>query len=124
MSSMEFWGVEVKPGQTLSCDSGKEFMVHLSQAALGETNKGSVSVVVSPKVDDNKVVIGTLSSETCPQILCDLIFEKEFELSHSSETASVFVCGNKVAVPDLPEYPFNIGAHSYTFFSTMSIRDI
>ncbi|KAM0931207.1 hypothetical protein ACQ4PT_000308 [Festuca glaucescens] len=95
---MEFWGVEVKPGQSLSCDVGKEFIIHLSQAALGETEKESGNTVVSAKVGDNKVVIGTLSAENQPQIQFDLVFEKEFELSHSSETASVFVCGYKVAI--------------------------
>jgi hypothetical protein len=45
------------------------------------------------------VIIGTLSAENCPQILCDLVFEKDFELSHSSETATVYVCGYKFAMP-------------------------
>ncbi|XP_047056349.1 histone deacetylase HDT2-like [Lolium rigidum] len=95
---MEFWGVEVKPGQSLSCDAGNEFIIHLSQAALGETEKESGNTVVSAKVGGNKVVIGTLSAENRPQIQFDLVFEKEFELSHSSETASVFVCGYKLAI--------------------------
>ncbi|XP_071683719.1 histone deacetylase HDT2-like [Lolium perenne] len=103
MTSMEFWGVEVKPGQSLPCDVGKEFIIHLSQAALGETEKESGNTVVSAKVGGNKVVIGTLSAENQPQIQFDLVFEKEFELSHSSETASVFVCGYKLAMPHLPE---------------------
>lgn len=45
------------------------------------------------------MVIGTLSAENHPQIPCDLIFEKKFELSHNSKTASVFACGYKVRMP-------------------------
>ncbi|KAI5003018.1 hypothetical protein ZWY2020_027668 [Hordeum vulgare] len=96
---MEFWGVEVKPGQTVYCDANKEHVIHFSQVALGETEKGSVSTLVTVKIGDQKVVIGTLSAESHPQIPCDLIFEKRFELSHSSKTASVFACGYKVRMP-------------------------
>ncbi|XP_044978038.1 histone deacetylase HDT3-like [Hordeum vulgare subsp. vulgare] len=96
---MEFWGVEVKPGQTVYCDANKEHVIHFSQVALGETEKGSVSTLVTGKIGDQKVVIGTLSAESHPQIPYDLIFEKRFELSHSSKTASVFACGYKVRMP-------------------------
>jgi len=99
-----FWGVEVKPGQTVSCDPEKGCILRISQAALGETKKGSHNIVVSAKVDDQKVIIGTLSAENRPQFVCDLIFHKEFELSHSSKTASVFVCGYRAVMPDQPEY--------------------
>ena len=54
------------------------------------------------------MVIGTLSAENNPQFQSDLVFEKEFELSHSSETASVFVCGYKVPMSDLHEYPLTL----------------
>lgn len=97
---MRFWGIEVKPGQTVSCDAGNDCVLHISQAALGETKKGSENVVVSVKAGDKKVVIGTLSAEKHPQIMYDLIFEKEFELSHSSKTASVFLCGYRTLMPD------------------------
>ncbi|KAM0923041.1 hypothetical protein ACQ4PT_005805 [Festuca glaucescens] len=106
MPSMEFfWGVEVKPGQTVSCDPEKGCILRVSQAALGETKKGTHNIVVSAEIDDQKVILGTLSVENCPQFLCDLIFHKEFELSHSSKTASVFVCGYRAVMPDQPEYP-------------------
>ncbi|KAM0923043.1 hypothetical protein ACQ4PT_005805 [Festuca glaucescens] len=105
MPSMEFfWGVEVKPGQTVSCDPEKGCILRVSQAALGETKKGTHNIVVSAEIDDQKVILGTLSVENCPQFLCDLIFHKEFELSHSSKTASVFVCGYRAVMPDQPEY--------------------
>ncbi|KAM0931210.1 hypothetical protein ACQ4PT_000309 [Festuca glaucescens] len=105
MPSMEFfWGVEVKPGQTVSCDPEKGCILRVSQAALGETKKGTHNIVVSAEIDDQKVILGTLSAENRPQFLCDLIFHKEFELSHSSKTASVFVCGYRAVMPDQPEY--------------------
>jgi len=44
-------------------------------------------------------VLGTLSAEKHPQITCDLIFESDFELSHSSKTTSVFLCGYKLQIP-------------------------
>ncbi|KQK11124.1 histone deacetylase HDT2 isoform X2 [Brachypodium distachyon] len=100
MTMIKFWGVEVKPGQTVSCDGGHDHIIHVSQAALVETKKGSGNVVVSTKIDDQKVIIGTLSAENHPQILCDLNFQKKFELSHNSETASVFVCGYQSFMPD------------------------
>ena len=76
------------------------------QVALGETEKRSVGIPVSAKIGDQKGVIGTLSAENHPHIPCDLIFEKQFELSHSSKTASVFACGYKIpkhnSTPDSP----------------------
>lgn len=105
MPSMEFfWGVEVKPGQTVSCDPDKGCILRVSQAALGETKKGSHNIVLSAKIDDQKVILGTLSAENRPQFHCDVIFHKEFELSHSSKTTSIFVCGYRAVMPDQPEY--------------------
>jgi len=43
---MEFWGEEVKPGTKVSCKAYEGYVIHLSQAALGETKKGSENVVV------------------------------------------------------------------------------
>lgn len=92
---MEFWGIEVKPGQTVKCEPGNERVLHLSQASLGENKKekGSENVQVFVKFNDQKLVIGTLSSEKCAQIPYDIIFEKEFELSHGSKSTSVFFVG-------------------------------
>ncbi|KAG2593717.1 hypothetical protein PVAP13_5NG012592 [Panicum virgatum] len=82
---MEFWGKEVKPGTKVSCKANEGYVIHLSQAALGEAKKESENIVVSVKVDDNKLVLGTLSVEKHPQIACDLIFESDFELLHNEE---------------------------------------
>ena len=46
-------------------------------------------------VDKKKLVLGTLSRGNIPQISFDLVFEKEFELSHSLESGSVHFVGYK-----------------------------
>ncbi|XP_020581488.1 histone deacetylase HDT1-like isoform X5 [Phalaenopsis equestris] len=90
-------GIEVKPGQTVKCEAGDESIVHLSQASLGEIKKekGSEYVPIFVKFNDQKLVIGNLSADKCAQIQYDLIFEKEFELSHGSKNSSVFFVGYK-----------------------------
>jgi hypothetical protein len=99
-------GLEVKPGQTVKCEPEDERFLHLSQAALGESKKGSDNAVMYVKTDDQKLVIGTLSADKFPQIQFDLVFDKEFELSHTSKTASVFFSGYKVSQPaEEDEYP-------------------
>ncbi|MQL94551.1 hypothetical protein Taro_027232 [Colocasia esculenta] len=104
---MEFWGIEVKPGETVKCEPGDDKYLHLSQASLGESkkDKGNESVPVYLKFDDKQLVIGTLSADKCPQITYDLVFEKEFELSHSWKKGSVFFVGYKTEIPD-EGYPF------------------
>ena len=57
------------------------------------------------KFNDQKLVLGTLSAEKCSQISYDLVFEKEFELSHGSKNASVYFCGYKSLQLE-EEYPF------------------
>ncbi|RCV16184.1 hypothetical protein SETIT_3G117500v2 [Setaria italica] len=95
---MEFWGLEVKPGTTVKCEPGEGYILHLSQAALGESKK-SDNALMYVKVDDQKLAIGTLSLDKYPQIQFDLVFDKEFELSHTSKAASVFFSGYKVEQP-------------------------
>ncbi|XP_072980702.1 histone deacetylase HDT2-like isoform X2 [Typha angustifolia] len=99
---MEFWGVEVKPGETVKCEPGMDRYLHLSQASLGETkkDKGNENVPVFVKFNNQKLVLGTLSMEKCAQIQYDLVFEKEFELSHSSKNTSVHFCGYKTIVAE------------------------
>ncbi|XP_073116971.1 histone deacetylase HDT2 [Elaeis guineensis] len=99
---MEFWGVEVKPGEIVKCDPGEDKYLHLSQASLGEVkkDKGNENVPIFVKFNDQKLVLGTLSAEKCAQISYDLVFEKEFELSHSSKNVSVYFCGYKTVVAD------------------------
>jgi hypothetical protein len=95
---MEFWGLEVKPGQSVKVSPEDDHFLHLSQGALGEVKKDDKATMFV-KVDDQKLAIGTLSNDKFPQIQFDLVFEKEFELSHTSKSASVFFSGYKVFQP-------------------------
>ncbi|XP_008458629.2 histone deacetylase HDT1-like [Cucumis melo] len=92
---MEFWGVEVKAGQSLIVKPGNEKLIHLSQATLGEIkkDKASENVTIFLKIGDQKLVLGILSAEKFPQLSFDLVFEKEFELSHNGKSGSVYCAG-------------------------------
>ncbi|KAI4304719.1 hypothetical protein MLD38_040194 [Melastoma candidum] len=102
---MEFWGVEVKAGQPLKVNTNGK-LLHLSQASLGESKsgKGSGFVPLHVKFGDQKLVLGTLSPETIPQLSFDLVFEKEFELSHNWKNGSVYFCGYTSVVQDDEEF--------------------
>lgn len=93
--SMEFWGVEVKAGKPLKVQPGVGKLIHISQAALGEgkRDKGSELVPLRVNINDKKFVVGSLSEDKFPQINFDLVFEKEFELSHDWKNGSVYFCG-------------------------------
>uniref|UniRef100_A0A1D1XJ53 Histone deacetylase HDT2 n=2 Tax=Anthurium amnicola TaxID=1678845 RepID=A0A1D1XJ53_9ARAE len=103
---MEFWGIEVKPGESTKCEPGDDTYLHLSQASLGEVkndkdiDKDNESIPIYLKFNDQKLVIGTLSADKCPQITYDLVFEKEFELSHNWKNGSVFFVGYKTLMMD------------------------
>lgn len=90
------------------------------QASLGESknSKGNEFVPLHVKLGDQKLVLGTLSTENFPQLSLDLVFEKEFELSHNWKSGSVYFCGYKSVVQD--EYPFVFSAaqslHYIIFF--------
>ncbi|KAI9194949.1 hypothetical protein LWI28_010353 [Acer negundo] len=98
---MEFWGVEVKAGQSLKVQPTFDNIIHLSQASLGESKKekGKDSVPVFVKFGDKKLVLGTLIPENIPQLSFDLVFEKEFELSHNWKNGSVYFCGYQTPLP-------------------------
>lgn len=76
------------------------------QACLGEIQKekGQESVCLYVNIDNQKFVLGTLSSEKFPQLSFDLVFEKTFELSHNWKNGSIHFCGYKAVNP--VEYPF------------------
>ncbi|KAI3677199.1 hypothetical protein L1987_86821 [Smallanthus sonchifolius] len=78
-------GVEVKSGQPLDVVLGEGKVLHLSQACVGEvkSNKANESVCLYVNIDDKKLVLGTLNSERLPQQLFDLVFDKDFQLSHN-----------------------------------------
>ncbi|KAF9680170.1 hypothetical protein SADUNF_Sadunf06G0093200 [Salix dunnii] len=103
---MEFWGVEVKSGEPLRVESGDGFILHLSQACLGEAkkDKGNESVCIYVNFDDQKLVLGTLSHDKIPQIPFDLVFEKDFELSHNLKNGSVYFSGYKFYNSHITEF--------------------
>lgn len=73
---------------------------------MGETkNKGTESIILSVKIDDKKFVLGNLSLDKIPQLTCDLVFEKDFELSHTWKHGSIYLCGYQTYAGD--KYPFN-----------------
>lgn len=91
---MEFWGVEVKGGEPLRVDPGKDMIVHISLAALGEKkNGGNEPVRLYTKVEDLKLLIGTLSHDKFPQLCTEIVLPRSFELSHSWKDGSVFFTG-------------------------------
>ncbi|PUZ53377.1 hypothetical protein GQ55_5G047900 [Panicum hallii var. hallii] len=85
------WGVLVRPGETVKCNPG-ELYCHISQIAL-QDDKGNEDVRVFVKVDGNRIPIGTLSVDKYPQCKIGLVFEKEFELLHSSKTSNISALG-------------------------------
>ncbi|KFK33910.1 hypothetical protein AALP_AA5G076500 [Arabis alpina] len=91
---MEFWGVEVESGKSLKVTPGDGTLVHISQACLGNCkNKKGETVPLYVTVGNQKLVMGTLLSETIPQLSCDLVFDTEFELSHNWGKGSVHFVG-------------------------------
>ncbi|KAL0390024.1 UNVERIFIED_CONTAM: Histone deacetylase HDT1 [Sesamum calycinum] len=92
---MEFWGVEVKAGQPLKVQPEFGKLIHISQAALGEVKdvKGAKHVPLRLKVDSKNFIIGSLSAEDRAQLMFDLVFERDFELSHDWKNGSVYFMG-------------------------------
>jgi len=103
---MEFWGVEVKPGKALKVPVTDEKVIHLSQASLGEfKDKSNDFVPLLVNINGQKLVLGHLSPENFPSQSFDLVFEKDFELSHNSKNGSVYFTGYTSEIPDESE-PF------------------
>ncbi|PAN26949.1 hypothetical protein PAHAL_5G049100 [Panicum hallii] len=91
MMMLQSHGVLVRPGETVKCNPG-ELYCHISQIAL-QDDKGNEDVRVFVKVDGNRIPIGTLSVDKYPQCKIGLVFEKEFELLHSSKTSNISALG-------------------------------
>ncbi|KAL6616581.1 hypothetical protein ACP70R_038851 [Stipagrostis hirtigluma subsp. patula] len=77
----------VKPGETVKNDPG-EFYCVVSQIALQGGNVNE-NVEVFAQVDGKRLLIGTLSVDGHPQYATELVFEKEFELLHTSITSEI-----------------------------------
>ncbi|XP_010452271.1 PREDICTED: histone deacetylase HDT3 [Camelina sativa] len=98
---MEFWGVEVKPDGSLRVDPGEDMLVHISQAALGDSKKKvKEPIQLFVEVGGQKLIIGNLSHGKFPQLSTELVLEKGFELSHNWKNGSVFFTGYKVDASD------------------------
>ncbi|CAI0398177.1 unnamed protein product [Linum tenue] len=106
-SQFSLESVEVKAGKPLKVTPEDDVILHLSHAALGEAKKTKESefVPLFIKVGEKKLVLGTLSPETIPQLAFDLVLEQEFELSHNWKNGSIFFTGYKSVLPD-DGYPF------------------
>ncbi|KAG9156161.1 hypothetical protein Leryth_015562 [Lithospermum erythrorhizon] len=105
---MEFWGVEVKSGSPLKVQPGEGMIIHLSQASFGEVKANkieSVSLIVN--VEGKKLVLGTLMSDKLPQQLFDLVFDRDFELSHNLKSGSIYFFGYKSTNPAEEEQEFD-----------------
>ncbi|KAL3642658.1 hypothetical protein CASFOL_013473 [Castilleja foliolosa] len=92
---MEFWGVEVKSREPFKVSPGEGMVLHLSQASIGELKKekANESVHLFVNVEGKKLVLGTLFADKLPQQQFDLVFDKDFEISHNSKSASVYFYG-------------------------------
>lgn len=67
-------------------------------------------------MDGKKLVLGTLIPEKIPQQLFDLVFDKDFKVSHNSKNSSIYLYGYKADNPaDDNEYPFL----NQSFFSNL-----
>ncbi|KFK33147.1 hypothetical protein AALP_AA6G337000 [Arabis alpina] len=109
---MEFWGAEVEAGKPLVVRPDEDCLIHISQATLALKAKKGESGLLYVTVDGEKLVMGTLSQQTFPQINIDLVFDKEFELSHSLEKASVHFVGYKSPNIDEEEGDYCSGSES------------
>ncbi|KAL5559079.1 hypothetical protein UlMin_035290 [Ulmus minor] len=95
---MEFWGVEFKAREPFKVQPDFGMVVHFSQACLGETkDKGNEVVYLNLNIDDKKSVIGNLSLDKNPHMQFDLVFEKDFELSHNWKNGSIYFYGYQKA---------------------------
>ncbi|KAL7226972.1 hypothetical protein ACSBR1_021941 [Camellia fascicularis] len=106
-SAHSLTGVEVKAGQPLKVIPQLGKVIHISQGALGEgkKEKGNDLIPLRVKINGEKFVVGSLSAENFPQVTFDLVFEKDFELSHDWKNGSVYFCGYSADNPFV--YPSN-----------------
>ncbi|CAI5462728.1 unnamed protein product [Closterium sp. Yama58-4] len=107
---LSFWGVEVKPKDTLIVDPNDDAdYLHISQVALGAQAKDNERVVVQlreeidEEEDDDEdeappapvtVVLGTLVKGKVDQMSLDLVLDRPFSLFHSG-SHSIFFSGYK-----------------------------
>jgi len=56
-----------------------------------------VKVSVDPTIE---IVLGTLSEGKCDQMHLDLVFDRDFTISHNSKSSSVYICGYRTEAPE------------------------
>jgi len=97
--------VEVPAGNPTTCSPGYGMYLHVSQAALGDSKgkpgKAQERVVVKVSVEPhNEIVLGTLVEGKCDQMHLDLVFDRDFTISHTGKTSSVYICGYRTEAPE------------------------
>ncbi|XP_020247348.1 uncharacterized protein LOC109825055 isoform X2 [Asparagus officinalis] len=96
-SYLRYWSAKVNPGDPFKCKPKANSILHLSQAAFKpEEDDKPIYIYVSADGFE-KELLGTLSESGCQQIPFNLHFDKEFELSHNSNKASVYFLGHEFA---------------------------
>lgn len=96
---MAFWGVEVPAGKSVKVTPEEDFIIHLSQVSLSVSKSGAEQVPLYVECGGQKIVMALLSHKKCPHVALDLMFEKEFELSHGWEGGSVYFSGYRNELP-------------------------
>ncbi|GAB2227009.1 hypothetical protein Drorol1_Dr00008808 [Drosera rotundifolia] len=96
-----FWGLEVPPGVSIPVDpkEGKGILLYLSQAWFGVYNEenGNEQVLLHATIDGEQRPLGVLTADKFPHLSLGLVFEKEFELSHTWKNGSIHFAGYKLS---------------------------
>ncbi|XP_044336045.1 histone deacetylase HDT2 [Triticum aestivum] len=90
--------IDVKPGCKIRFSIEYGFIWQLTQAVLVKSKEADMATMFV-KVGDKRICIGTLCSDRFPQTNFDLFFEKDFELSHTSSSATVSFRGYNIFHP-------------------------
>ncbi|GAB2255030.1 hypothetical protein Droror1_Dr00008808 [Drosera rotundifolia] len=97
---LNFWDLEVPPGVSVPVDpkEGNSILLHLSQACFGVYNEenGNERVLLHTTIDGEKRLLGALMADKFPHLSFDLVFGKEFELSHTWKNGSIHFAGYKL----------------------------
>ncbi|KAL6550614.1 hypothetical protein OROMI_021102 [Orobanche minor] len=88
---MGFWGMEVETGKLANVQVGAGNLLRLTQVCLGDSKKKTKEKFVNLKVtvETNELFLATLHYESLPQQLFSLVFDKDFQISHTWENGSV-----------------------------------
>jgi len=75
-------------------------------------------------VNDSEVLLGTLSEGKCDQMPLDLVFDREFIVSHNSTSASVYLCGYRTEGPEEDDSEGTSSMSSYMLLGLSSETQI